>query len=163
MVFGKDQDTAGENNVKWNGGVSEHWFRKLMAEAQIPAICIDCGAVDRLHIHHKNKNHRDNRIENLEFVCPKCHKKRHPQKQGEEQRRKISEALKKARAEGRHTTPQSFYENGKATRYKPGENGGHGFKKGAQVWWQKAGYKSAKEAIIAKRGYWMEKDAPVSK
>ena len=160
MVYGEKQPMDGANNTKWKGGVSEQWYRKLMAEAQIPAICVDCGAVEKLHIHHKNKNHRDNRIENLEFVCPKCHKKRHPQPCTEEQKIKLSESVKKARAEGRLGTPESFYENGKATRFQTGHISTGGFKKGEQVWWQKAGYKSAKEAIIAKRGYWMKKDTP---
>jgi len=159
VVFGKDTRVDGENNVHWNGGVSELWYRKLMAESQIPAICVDCGTVDRLHIHHKNKNHRDNRIENLEFVCPKCHRKRHPAIFNDERKRRISESLKLARQEGRHGTPQSFYENGKATRFKPGHKSDCGFKKGEKVWWQKAGYKSVKEALISKRGYWMKKES----
>ena len=77
----------GEKHWNWKGGVSEQWYRKLMAEAKIPAICVDCGRVDKLHIHHKNKDHTDNRVENLEFLCPKCHRKRHPRVYTPEERK----------------------------------------------------------------------------
>ena len=30
-----------------------------------------------LHVHHKNRNHGDNRIENLELICPNCHYEEH--------------------------------------------------------------------------------------
>jgi transposase-like protein len=29
------------------------------------------------HIHHKNKNSKDNRLSNLKLVCPKCHRAEH--------------------------------------------------------------------------------------
>jgi hypothetical protein len=30
-----------------------------------------------LQVHHKNKNNKDNRIENLEIICPNCHYEEH--------------------------------------------------------------------------------------
>lgn len=30
-----------------------------------------------LHVHHKNRNHNDNRLENLELICPNCHYEEH--------------------------------------------------------------------------------------
>lgn len=30
-----------------------------------------------LHVHHKNRNHKDNEIENLELICPNCHYEEH--------------------------------------------------------------------------------------
>lgn len=41
--------------------------------------CQICGKESN-HIHHKNKNHDDNRLSNLMVVCPKCHKSFHPTK-----------------------------------------------------------------------------------
>jgi len=42
--------------------------------------CAKCGNAGEymgkkliLELHHKNGNHNDNCIENLEFVCPNCH------------------------------------------------------------------------------------------
>jgi predicted RNA-binding Zn-ribbon protein involved in translation (DUF1610 family) len=52
---------------------------KAMLEYGIPYKCNKCGVSHwndkfiRLHIEHKNGNSRDNRIENLEFLCPNCH------------------------------------------------------------------------------------------
>ncbi len=30
-----------------------------------------------LQVHHRNRNHDDNRIENLELICPNCHYEEH--------------------------------------------------------------------------------------
>lgn len=39
--------------------------------------CIDCGRNDiTLNIHHKNHNHLDNRLDNLETLCVNCHSKK---------------------------------------------------------------------------------------
>ena len=38
------------------------------------ARCNRCGAADiPLQIHHRNGDHRDNAMGNLEAVCPSCH------------------------------------------------------------------------------------------
>lgn len=41
--------------------------------------CERCGydKYQILHVHHKNKNREDNRLENLEIVCPNCHYEEH--------------------------------------------------------------------------------------
>ncbi len=33
-----------------------------------------------LDLHHKNKNHDDNSIDNLQVICPNCHRLRHREK-----------------------------------------------------------------------------------
>lgn len=81
---------TGPEHNNWKGGHSEGWYRKLMAENKVPAICVDCGRTDKIHIHHKDKNHENNIIENLEFVCPKCHHKRHPTIYTDERRKEQS-------------------------------------------------------------------------
>lgn len=41
--------------------------------------CERCNYKKRevLQVHHKNKNHTDNRISNLELICPNCHYEEH--------------------------------------------------------------------------------------
>lgn len=41
--------------------------------------CERCGYSTReiLQVHHKNRNHSDNRVTNLELICPNCHCKEH--------------------------------------------------------------------------------------
>jgi len=39
--------------------------------------CAICSKVEGLHIHHKDKNPRNNRIDNLIVLCGVCHKKIH--------------------------------------------------------------------------------------
>lgn len=42
-------------------------------------MCERCGYVSKniLQIHHKNRNNKDNRLENLEIICPNCHCEEH--------------------------------------------------------------------------------------
>lgn len=51
-------------------------YRKL-AEKLFEGKCLKCGARDELCVHHKNGNHYDNKPENLELLCRKCHMSLH--------------------------------------------------------------------------------------
>lgn len=37
----------------------------------------DYNKVEILQVHHKDKNHQNNEIENLELICPNCHYEQH--------------------------------------------------------------------------------------
>lgn len=41
--------------------------------------CEKCGynKYEILQVHHKNKNRNDNKVENLEIICPNCHYEEH--------------------------------------------------------------------------------------
>lgn len=39
--------------------------------------CLHCGSKENLHVHHKDKNHENNRLENLLVLCAKCHNHLH--------------------------------------------------------------------------------------
>jgi len=42
-------------------------------------MCERCGYESKniLQVHHKNRNNKDNRLENLEIICPNCHCEEH--------------------------------------------------------------------------------------
>ena len=54
-------------------------LKKSMDLANIPYKCKECSLFEwknkklKLHIHHKNHDKTDNRIDNLEYLCPNCH------------------------------------------------------------------------------------------
>ena len=43
------------------------------------AVCEQCGydKVEILQVHHKDRNTRNNELENLELICPNCHFEEH--------------------------------------------------------------------------------------
>ncbi len=57
-----------------SGSAVSVWRR--LALMNKPSICEECGEVvsgKRLHVHHKDKNRRNNDLRNLQIVCVKCH------------------------------------------------------------------------------------------
>lgn len=57
----------------WNGG--EYIYRDLMKKNSIKPICSNCGVEDTrvIVVHHKDKNRKNNKIENLQWLCRNCH------------------------------------------------------------------------------------------
>lgn len=60
----------------WKGGINNRYYMRL-ARDYIDKICSKCGSAKNLLVHHKNYDHGDNRLENLEIVCKSCHEKTH--------------------------------------------------------------------------------------
>lgn len=49
-----------------------------MARARMPlGPCEKCGRPDARDVHHRNGDHQDNRLENLERICRSCHNLEH--------------------------------------------------------------------------------------
>lgn len=42
------------------------------------SVCSECGFEKNLEVHHVDKDRTNNNLENLEVLCLKCHRKRHP-------------------------------------------------------------------------------------
>lgn len=63
-----------------NSGWSSHRLKlRLFKEGVKEKVCERCKRTEwegfeiPLELHHKNGNHYDNRLENLEILCPNCH------------------------------------------------------------------------------------------
>ena len=58
---------------------SNHLRERLLESGLKEARCECCGLTEwqgkpiRLEVHHINANHKDNRLENLQILCPNCH------------------------------------------------------------------------------------------
>jgi len=63
----------GEANGRFKDGSQSRMYRVLIEKDQ----CKRCEAKNNLCIHHKNDDHYDNRIENLEVLCNSCHLSHH--------------------------------------------------------------------------------------
>jgi hypothetical protein len=62
-----------ENAPNWNGG--EAIYREIMEKRNKKKICANCRIKDSrlLVVHHKDKNRKNNKVENLEWLCRNCH------------------------------------------------------------------------------------------
>ena len=48
-------------------------YRKILWAAGVEKKCAMCGSTENIHVHHIDKNHSNNNIENLMYLCAKCH------------------------------------------------------------------------------------------
>lgn len=64
---------SGERHPLWNGG--RHSYRSAIARYKTEEKCRICGCVDKrvLAVHHFDKNRKNNKKENLVWVCHNCH------------------------------------------------------------------------------------------
>lgn len=72
-VWKNGHSLAGENHVGWKHG--EHAYRNIMKRAKIDPICRDCKISNFrvLLVHHKDRNRKNNKLENLVWLCHNCH------------------------------------------------------------------------------------------
>ena len=59
----------GNRNGRYKDGTQSTLYRQMIEKDK----CSTCGATKRLVIHHKNGNHQDNHIDNLQVLCESCH------------------------------------------------------------------------------------------
>ena len=70
-----------KDNVPWNEGTGKE-HRALSRQAwkavkNKPKICEKCQGIDRLSVHHKDKNRENNNPKNLQILCIHCHSQLH--------------------------------------------------------------------------------------
>jgi len=64
---------CGENAPNWITGQTA--YRALLKRRGKPEKCSKCGINDKrvLVVHHRDSNRRNNKVENLEWLCRNCH------------------------------------------------------------------------------------------
>ena len=65
----------GSENGRYKDGsyAGERIYRQMIVKDK----CAFCGSLENLVIHHKNLDHRDNRLDNLQILCNACHSSLH--------------------------------------------------------------------------------------
>ena len=94
----KNNAWAMEKNPRWKDGrgvyqkiAINHYGRKCMDSEHENN---DKEYKRDFVVHHKDRDHSNNKLSNLIVLCYKCHKKRHPQKCTDYQKRRASETHK---------------------------------------------------------------------
>jgi len=59
----------GKRNGRYKDGSQSRVYRTVITKDK----CSKCQVTEDLGIHHKNDDHYDNRLENLEVLCNSCH------------------------------------------------------------------------------------------
>lgn len=50
-----------------------HIYRRILLASGILPKCAVCGKTSRLHVHHKDGDRSHNTVDNLVWICVKCH------------------------------------------------------------------------------------------
>lgn len=65
----RSRANVGKRNGRYRDGSQSRLYRVMVVKDK----CSKCPATTDLGIHHKNDDHYDNRLENLEVLCNSCH------------------------------------------------------------------------------------------
>lgn len=68
-VQSRGRGRQGNLNGRYKDGTESTLYRIMIQKDK----CSKCGSMERLVIHHKNGNHQDNHLENLQVLCESCH------------------------------------------------------------------------------------------
>lgn len=52
-------------------------YHEIADEAGLVRVCVECGSVEGLGIHHIDGDHYNNAVDNLQWMCVSCHAKLH--------------------------------------------------------------------------------------
>lgn len=59
----------GKHNGRYKDGSQSTLYRQMIVKDK----CEKCEATERLVIHHRNGDHQDNHLRNLQVLCESCH------------------------------------------------------------------------------------------
>jgi hypothetical protein len=75
-----------ENNIpiRGVGGIylgnsvkTRHAYSRRNSGINAGSKCAICGGIERLHVHHMDRDETNSQPENLVFLCPRCHQNWH--------------------------------------------------------------------------------------
>jgi len=79
----------GAKNPRWTGGQSAGYVLETalteLEAANVPLQCALCDKEGKLDIHHKDGDRTNNPLENLQYLCRKCHRNLHLQEKRDAQ------------------------------------------------------------------------------
>lgn len=86
----RNQEFIGPKHANWTGG--KYSYRSVLGRNDIPKVCLLCGNKDVrvMAVHHIDRNRKNNKVENLVWLCHNCHHLVHHYK---DERDKFMEAL----------------------------------------------------------------------
>ena len=70
-IAARSKGNLGAKNGRYKNGLQSRMYRQLVEKDK----CDICSATERLAIHHKNGDHFDDRLSNLQVLCWSCHNK----------------------------------------------------------------------------------------
>ena len=76
----KSKHRTGKLHPRWKGGKRRYYCdvaNRLLQEAKKDKICFICKSNKKIHIHHKDRNWKNNTLNNLVYLCLSCHLKIH--------------------------------------------------------------------------------------
>lgn len=73
MAWKNSHVLSGINHPLWKGGHS--MYRENLEKSDRKIYCLQCGIIDKrvLVAHHKDQNRKNNKLENLIWLCRNCH------------------------------------------------------------------------------------------
>src|SRR3990167_1433325 len=86
-IVSRERGRQGMLNGRYKNGQASTLYRVMIEKDK----CSQCQAIERLVIHHKNFNHQDNHLENLQVLCESCHNRLHKKRWWDIQKLSLSQ------------------------------------------------------------------------
>ncbi len=72
-IQSRGRGRKGKENGRYKDGTESRPYRQMIEKDK----CSVCGVTERLVVHHKNGDHFDNHLENLQILCESHHNSHH--------------------------------------------------------------------------------------